>query len=117
MSIKIVSILGTRPEAIKMVPVIRELSPAHVHLARRPGGAPIAKITDFGTAKLMRDAAAPAGNSSLTEYRDWVGSPKHPDVPTAPVYTHESSCGRITQRSLTSSRSKLSSSRFPIGCQ
>lgn len=46
--------------------VIRELSPAHVHLARRVGGGPIAKITDFGTAKLLRDNAAPAGNSSLT---------------------------------------------------
>lgn len=28
-----------------------------------------------------------------TYYRDWVGSPKHPEVPTSPVYTHEASCG------------------------
>ncbi|KQX75835.1 lysyl oxidase family protein [Aeromicrobium sp. Root472D3] len=28
-----------------------------------------------------------------TTYRDWPGSPKHPDVPLAPVYTHEGSCG------------------------
>src|SRR5690606_25404791 len=46
--------------------VIRDRSPQHVHLARRPGGSPISKITDFGTAKMMRDVAAPAGNSSLT---------------------------------------------------
>ncbi len=46
--------------------VIRELSPSHVHLARRASGGSIAKITDFGTAKLLRDNAAPAGNSSLT---------------------------------------------------
>jgi serine/threonine protein kinase len=46
--------------------VIRELSPAHVHLARRVGGGHIAKVSDFGTAKLLRDNAAPAGNSSLT---------------------------------------------------
>ena len=46
--------------------VIRELSPAHVHVALRPGGAPVAKITDFGTAKLLRDSQAPTGNSSFT---------------------------------------------------
>ncbi len=28
-----------------------------------------------------------------TAYRDWVGSPQHPDVPLSPVYTHEGSCG------------------------
>jgi hypothetical protein len=28
-----------------------------------------------------------------TTYRDWVGSPKHPEVPTSPVYTHSTSCG------------------------
>lgn len=28
-----------------------------------------------------------------TEYRDWVGNPKHPEVPTSPAYTHEASCG------------------------
>jgi len=28
-----------------------------------------------------------------TSYRDWVGSPNHPEVPTSPVYTHETSCG------------------------
>lgn len=28
-----------------------------------------------------------------TTYRDWVGSPRHPEVPTSPVYTHEGSCG------------------------
>lgn len=28
-----------------------------------------------------------------TEYRDWVGSSRHPEVPTSPAYTHEASCG------------------------
>jgi PKD repeat protein len=28
-----------------------------------------------------------------TTYRDWVGSPKHPEAPTSPVYTHSGSCG------------------------
>lgn len=28
-----------------------------------------------------------------TTYRDWVGSPKHPNAPLSPVYTHEGSCG------------------------
>lgn len=28
-----------------------------------------------------------------TTYRDWVGSPRHPEVPVSPVYTHEGSCG------------------------
>lgn len=46
--------------------VLRELSPANVVVSRRPSGTPLVKITDFGTAKLMRDNAAPAGSSSLT---------------------------------------------------
>ncbi|MBK6512934.1 MAG: serine/threonine protein kinase [Polyangiaceae bacterium] len=46
--------------------VLRELSPANIMVARRASGTPLAKITDFGTAKLMRDNAAPAGSSSLT---------------------------------------------------
>lgn len=28
-----------------------------------------------------------------TQYRDWVGHPNRPQVPTSPVYTHEGSCG------------------------
>ncbi|MBL8742124.1 MAG: serine/threonine protein kinase, partial [Myxococcales bacterium] len=46
--------------------VVRELSPQNMVVSRRASGTPILKITDFGTAKLMRDAAAPAGQSSLT---------------------------------------------------
>ena len=46
--------------------IVRELSPPNMMVARRPSGTPLLKITDFGTAKLMRDAAAPAGGSSLT---------------------------------------------------
>lgn len=29
-----------------------------------------------------------------TGYRDWAGSPNHPEVPTSPVYTHTGSCGQ-----------------------
>ncbi len=46
--------------------VLRELSPQNIAVARRPGGSPLTKITDFGTAKLMRDVSAPAGGGSLT---------------------------------------------------
>jgi serine/threonine-protein kinase len=46
--------------------VVRELSPQNMVVARRPSGTPLLKLTDFGTAKLMRDASAPAGGSSLT---------------------------------------------------
>lgn len=46
--------------------VLRELSPQSLVVSRRASGTPLAKITDFGTAKLMRDNAAPAGSSSLT---------------------------------------------------
>jgi serine/threonine-protein kinase len=46
--------------------IVRELSPAHLFLTQRAGGAPLVKITDFGTAKLMRDAAAPGAAGDLT---------------------------------------------------
>ncbi len=46
--------------------VLRELSPPNLVVSRRSSGTPLLKITDFGTAKLMRDVAAPAGGSSLT---------------------------------------------------
>ena len=46
--------------------IIRELSPEHVMLTQRAGGSPLAKITDFGTAKLMKDAAAPSAGGELT---------------------------------------------------
>jgi serine/threonine protein kinase len=46
--------------------VIRELSPEHVFLTARVGGAPVLKIVDFGTAKLMRDLTAPGAGGELT---------------------------------------------------
>lgn len=46
--------------------IVRELQPDHLFLTQRAGGAPLVKITDFGTAKLMRDAAAPGGGGELT---------------------------------------------------
>lgn len=46
--------------------IVRELQPSHLFLTQRPGGAPLMKIADFGTAKLMRDAAAPGVGPELT---------------------------------------------------
>ncbi len=46
--------------------IIRELAPEHVMLTQRAGGATVAKITDFGTAKLMKEAAAPGAGADLT---------------------------------------------------
>jgi serine/threonine-protein kinase len=46
--------------------IVRELSPDHIFLTSRAGGSPLVKITDFGTAKLMRDAAAPSAGGELT---------------------------------------------------
>jgi eukaryotic-like serine/threonine-protein kinase len=39
--------------------IIRELKPSDLFLTTRPGGAPLIKLIDFGTAKLMRESAAP----------------------------------------------------------
>jgi serine/threonine-protein kinase len=46
--------------------ILRELQPSHLFLTSRIGGAPQVKIIDFGTAKLMRDAAAPTAGGELT---------------------------------------------------
>ncbi|EYF01452.1 Serine/threonine-protein kinase pkn3 [Chondromyces apiculatus DSM 436] len=46
--------------------IIRELQPAHLFLTQRAGGAPLLKVVDFGTAKLMRDAVAPTASGELT---------------------------------------------------
>lgn len=46
--------------------MIRELQPDHLFLTQRAGGAPLVKITDFGTAKLMRDSSAPSPGGELT---------------------------------------------------
>ncbi len=45
--------------------ILRELQPAHLFLTQRIGGQQV-KIIDFGTAKLMRDAAAPTAGGELT---------------------------------------------------
>lgn len=41
--------------------LLRELQPAHIFLARRPGASPQVEIIDFGTAKLMRDTTGASG--------------------------------------------------------
>lgn len=46
--------------------ICRELQPSHLFLTQRVGGAPLLKVVDFGTAKLMRDAAAPTAGGELT---------------------------------------------------
>ncbi len=46
--------------------VLRELQPSHLFLAQRPGGSPALKIIDFGTAKLMREVAAPIAGVEAT---------------------------------------------------
>lgn len=46
--------------------ICRELQPSHLFLTQRLGGAPLLKVIDFGTAKLMRDAAAPTAGGELT---------------------------------------------------
>lgn len=46
--------------------ILRELQPSHLFLTQRAGGAPLVKVIDFGTAKLMRDAAAPGVGGELT---------------------------------------------------
>lgn len=46
--------------------VLRELQPSHLFLAQRVGGSPVVKIIDFGTAKLMREAAAPTAGLEAT---------------------------------------------------
>lgn len=46
--------------------LLRELQPSHLFLAQRMGGSPVVKVIDFGTAKLMREAAAPTAGGELT---------------------------------------------------
>ncbi len=43
--------------------VLRDLQPSHVFVTRKRNGEPVAKITDFGTCKVMRDPAAAAEGS------------------------------------------------------
>ncbi len=47
--------------------IFRELQPQHLFVTTRVGGTPFLKVIDFGTAKLMRDVAAPmAGEMTAT---------------------------------------------------
>jgi eukaryotic-like serine/threonine-protein kinase len=46
--------------------ILRELQPSHLFLTRRASGTPLIKVIDFGTAKLMREMAAPVANQELT---------------------------------------------------
>jgi serine/threonine-protein kinase len=47
--------------------IFREMAPQNLFVTQRVGGAPLLKIIDFGTAKLMRDVAAPtAGEMTAT---------------------------------------------------
>lgn len=46
--------------------VVRDLEPSHLFLTQRTGGAPLIKITDFGTAKLLGGAQDAAGEITGT---------------------------------------------------
>ncbi len=46
--------------------ILRELQPSHLFLTQRLGGGPVLKLIDFGTAKLLRDAAAPGTGGEMT---------------------------------------------------
>jgi serine/threonine-protein kinase len=46
--------------------ILRELKPTDLFLTTRPGGAPLVKLIDFGTAKLMRESAAPGADVTAT---------------------------------------------------
>lgn len=46
--------------------IVREIEPGTLFLSQRPGGAPLVKLIDFGTAKLMNAAAAPSAGGELT---------------------------------------------------
>ena len=46
--------------------ILREMQPSHLFLAQRLGGGTALKLIDFGTAKLLRDAAAPGVGGEMT---------------------------------------------------
>jgi eukaryotic-like serine/threonine-protein kinase len=46
--------------------ILREMQPSHLFLTQRAGGTPLLKLIDFGTAKLMREVAAPTAGGELT---------------------------------------------------
>jgi serine/threonine protein kinase len=51
--------------------ILREMQPSHLFLTQRPGGAPLVKVIDFGTAKLM-NATRPR--------RAWAASSRPPTM-------------------------------------
>jgi eukaryotic-like serine/threonine-protein kinase len=46
--------------------LLRELQPSHLFLTSKRGGTPIVKVTDFGTAKLLKDPAGAVVNGEMT---------------------------------------------------
>ncbi|MFP6686057.1 MAG: serine/threonine-protein kinase, partial [Polyangiaceae bacterium] len=47
--------------------IVRELSPSHLFLTKRRGGSALVKITDFGTAKVLKDTGPSVdGQSEMT---------------------------------------------------
>jgi serine/threonine protein kinase len=46
--------------------IVREVQPSTLFLTQRPGGGPLVKLIDFGTAKLMSAASAPGAGAELT---------------------------------------------------
>jgi len=46
--------------------IVRDLEPSHLFLTQRTGGAPLIKLADFGTAKLIAGAAEGAGPVEIT---------------------------------------------------
>jgi serine/threonine-protein kinase len=53
----------------------RDVKPANLFLARRPGGAVVVKIVDFGIAKIKRDPASASASTGLTRAGGILGSP------------------------------------------
>jgi serine/threonine protein kinase len=46
--------------------ILRELQPSHVFLTSKRGGAPLVKLIDFGTAKLIKDPIGEVVNGEMT---------------------------------------------------
>jgi serine/threonine-protein kinase len=60
--------------------IFREMQPKHMFLTQRVGGAPLLKITDFGTAKLMRDVAAPSPGEMTATTMIGVSAYSSPEI-------------------------------------
>jgi serine/threonine-protein kinase len=46
--------------------ILRELQPAHLFITKKRGGTPLVKLTDFGTAKILKDPAGEVVNGEMT---------------------------------------------------